>query len=300
METRNVKCVFCNADDYEIKFPEGKAQVHRIVKCNNCGLMYANPQTISSMSGKVSLLNGKEVDVTVDSDEYKKFTPEANAYLQKQYIQCKDYKKILEFINSKERGTLLDIGSYAGLFLNDAKLNGWNVLGIEPLAVPRLYSQNIFGLNIISTPFEEANIKNNSVDVIVSCHVIEHIYNPINFVNKAYNLLNTNGIMVLETPTYDSFSFKVLRHHERSLRCDGHIYFFTKKSLRSLVEKCGFHVIKHETVGRTLSLERLMTNIGIMISNRKLLNNIANRMQLNKFILHVNIHDMQRIYCTKN
>ncbi len=55
MEKKYVTCNSCGADDYTVVFPEGKAQIHRIVKCNNCGLMYANPQTTGSMSGKVSL-----------------------------------------------------------------------------------------------------------------------------------------------------------------------------------------------------------------------------------------------------
>jgi ribosomal protein S27E len=41
---RTVTCNLCGADDYTVRFPRGFAQLHRIVTCNRCGLMYANPQ----------------------------------------------------------------------------------------------------------------------------------------------------------------------------------------------------------------------------------------------------------------
>src|SRR5688572_19732187 len=39
-----VSCNVCGADDYTVVFPKGVAQMHRIVRCNRCSLMYANPQ----------------------------------------------------------------------------------------------------------------------------------------------------------------------------------------------------------------------------------------------------------------
>ena len=45
IRSKMVPCNICNSDDYDVLFPAGKAQVHRIVKCKNCGLIYSNPQT---------------------------------------------------------------------------------------------------------------------------------------------------------------------------------------------------------------------------------------------------------------
>jgi 2-polyprenyl-3-methyl-5-hydroxy-6-metoxy-1,4-benzoquinol methylase len=219
--------------------------------------------------------------------------------LKKQYLQIKDQKNVLDFIDSRKRGILLEIGAYAGNFCNEAQKRNWDIIGIEPFALPALYAKRTFNLDLINTPFEKCNLKPDSLAVVVSFHVIEHIYNPKDFVSKAYKLLAKDGLLILETPTYDSMSFKILKHRERSVRCEGHLYFFTKKSLGKLVESCGFKIIKHETVGRTLTLGRLLTNIGIILGTKNKFSNFIQKFHLENIKLTLNMGDMQRIYCEK-
>jgi hypothetical protein len=289
-KTLKARCNICDSDDYVILFHEGKAQIHRIVKCKNCGLIYANPQTTSSWVGEAYLSSENEIDVQQSEKAVEDFNVENSQALRKQYIQQNDYQRVLHFLQNREKGTLLEIGSYAGVFLNSAKQCGWNVLGIEPQPIPRAYSESKYGLRVLPTTFEESNVQENSINVVVAFHVIEHIFSPKSFVQKANILLKKKGILILETPTYDSLSFKILKHRERSVRVDGHRY---------LVEKCGFDVLKHETVGRTLALDRLFTNLGVVTSRQKISERISTRLNLKKIILHINIHDMQRIYCEK-
>ncbi len=299
MKHKNVSCNICGADNYTIIFPAGKAQVHQIVECNNCHLMYANPQTnnISGVEDHYNSLTGGNSPAAMEA-ALKDFTPEKHQYLKKQFLQLKDYNKIIDFVDKPNKGTFLEIGSYAGIFLNEAKKRGWKVLGIEPLSLPAYYSEKL-GVPVIREYFEEAKIDNNSIDAIVATHVIEHVPDPSAFVAKAYQLLTPGGKLILETPTYDSFFFKVLKHRERSVRCGGHIYFFTKDSLSKLAEKEGFKVIKHEKVGRTLTLERLFYNFGVMTGKKKFFEKAGKKLKLDKFIIRINAKDMQRIYCEK-
>jgi 2-polyprenyl-3-methyl-5-hydroxy-6-metoxy-1,4-benzoquinol methylase len=232
MDKVYVKCNYCGSDDYEVVFPEGKAQIHQIVKCKHCNLMYANPQTTHTIDGKVSMDEGAIENEEELLKELKDFIPDKNQYLKKQYIQQKDYLKVLDYLENRERGTLLDVGSYTGVFLHSAQERGWKALGIEPMPKPRLYSEREFGLRVIGTPYEKAEIDDNSIDVIVSFHVIEHVYDPKLFIQKSNKILKKGGLLIMETPTYDSFWFKLLRHRERSMRCNGHVYLFTKDSLK--------------------------------------------------------------------
>lgn len=297
MKTINVNCNLCDSDSYEVIFPEGKAQIHQIVKCKNCNLMYANPQTTIAVGGKVGIDDLEKQTIT--EEQIKNYTPEKHQYLRKQYIQIKDQKKVLNFIDNHKRGILLEIGAYAGNFCNEAQKRGWDIIGIEPLQLPSLYAKKTFNLDFINTPFEKCSLKPESLTIIVSFHVIEHIYNPKDFITKTYGLLEKNGMLILETPTYDSLSFKILRHRERSIKCDGHLYFFTSKTLKRLVESCGFKVIKQEVVGRTLTLGRLLTNIGIIWGTKNKFSNLIRKFHLESIKLTLNMRDMQRIYCEK-
>jgi 2-polyprenyl-3-methyl-5-hydroxy-6-metoxy-1,4-benzoquinol methylase len=299
MDTKTVTCNICDSDNYTELYPAGKAQVHRIVNCNVCNLIYANPQTDNVSAVEKNHLTSGDGETEIDVDEeLRNFTPENHQYMRKQFLQLNDYAKIIDFVEKKDKGTFMEIGSYAGIFLNEAKKKGWDVVGIEPLEIPALYSEKL-GVRVIREYFENAAIEEESLDVIVATHVIEHVSDPSAFVDKAYRLLKPGGKLILETPTYDSLSFKLLGHRERSVRCNGHIYFFTKDSLSKLVEKSGFKILKHEKVGRTLTIDRLFYNFGVITGRKQFFASLSNKLKLDKFVVRINTKDMQRIYCEK-
>lgn len=291
-----VVCNICNGDNYVELFPEGKAQVHRIVKCKICDLMYANPQTDNVGAVEKNHLTVK--DQANDGLVLQDFTPEKHQYMRKQVLQLNDYRKIIDFVEKDNKGTFMEIGSYAGILLSEAKKRGWNVMGVEPLELPALYSESI-GVPVIREYFDAAEIEPESVDVIVATHVIEHVSDPSAFLAKSNGVLKPGGKLVLETPTYDSLSFRILQHRERSVRCNGHLYFFTKKTLRALAEKNGFRILKHEKVGRTLTLDRLFYNLGVITGKKNFFDWLSKKLYLDKFVLRLNMHDMQRMYCEK-
>lgn len=299
MESKSVVCNICNSDNATELFPAGKAQVHRIVSCNLCNLMYANPQTDNVSAVEKNHLKSTEDKTDIDVDlELKNFTPENHQYLRKQFLQLKDYAKIIDFVDKENKGTFMEIGSYAGVFLQEAQKRGWNVVGIEPLEIPALYSEKI-GVKVIREYFEDAYIPQESLDVIVATHVIEHVSDPSAFVEKAYTSLKPGGKLILETPTYDSLLFKLLKDRERSVRCNGHIYFFTKQTLSMLVAKFGFRILKHEKVGRTLTMDRLFYNLGVITGKKDLFSKLSKNLQLDRFVIRIKTNDMQRVYCQK-
>lgn len=289
-----VNCNICNSNDFSEIFPAGKAQIHRIVKCNKCNFIYANPQT-----DNVTEVEKNYIKSNNSESEFDDFNEQNHQYLKKQFLQLKDYAKIIDFVDCKEKGIFLEVGSFAGTFLNEARKRGWEVLGIEPLEIPADYSEKKLGIRVIRKYFEQADIPEESISVVVSCHVIEHVPDPTSFIKKAFELLKPQGKLILETPTYDSLLFKILKHRERSVRCDGHIYFFTKKTLRKLVEDNGFKVLKHEKVGRTLTLDRLFYNFGIITGKKAFFLRLSKSLRLDKLIIRLNTKDMQRIYCSK-
>lgn len=295
MNKKNVRCNICNSDNYTELFAEGKAQIHRIVKCNVCGLIYANPQTDNVSGVEEMYEKSKELN---DEEALRDFTPEKNQYLKKQYLQIKDYAKIIDFVECEKKGTFLEIGSYAGVFLNEVKKRGWDVVGLEPLEIPALYAERL-GVKTIREYFGNDTIPKNSIDVISSCHVIEHVPDPSSFIKNAHEVLTRSGKLILETPTYDSLLFRILGYRERSVRCDGHLFFFTKKTLTKLVEKNGFKVLKYEKVGRTLTLDRLFYNFGVITGKPNFFNTLSKKLKLNNTVIRLNTRDMQRIYCQK-
>jgi hypothetical protein len=96
--------------------------------------------------------------------------------------------------------------------------------------------------------------------------------------------------------------FKILGRRKRSVSCDRHIYFFTTDTLARMATKAGFGVIKTDYVGRSLTLERLFYNFGVMSKSatiERTLRKIANAMRFNRVAITLNARDMQRVYLQK-
>ncbi len=295
-------CNNCGSDQYKVVFKAGKSQINQIVKCNNCGLMFAYPIKIDLDSEYWEGEEHKETDnlsaFDVKSENFQLMLD------KKERIQIQDYMSSLKVVESfiGKKGKALEIGSSRGFFLDRLKNSDWEVEGIEPSLSRREEAKKLFGFDLIAERLEDTNLEENSFDAIFLFHVIEHVLNPKEFVSIINKYLKPGGVFVMETPTYDTLTYKILRHRERSLRCDGHIYFFTKKSLRKVVEQNNFKVIKHERVGRTLTVERLFWNIAVITKNRTLesfLIKVSNILKLNKAKIYLNFGDMQRIFCTK-
>jgi len=74
---------------------------------------------------------------------------------------------------------------------------------------------------------------NNSMDSILSIHVLEHVANPFEAMKEAGRVLNSGGILLLSVP-------HLSRLHELP-----HDYFrFTEYSLKQLAEISGFEVLE--------------------------------------------------------
>jgi len=285
-----MNCIVCDSNNYEVLFEAGKAQKEQILKCKNCGLMYANnTKGVSDIKNLESA--GRGVEIT-------------KQYMKKQQIQINDYKEIDREIMSRirRRASILEIGANIGILLNYFKGKGYSVCGIEPNVWCANFARKKFGLNVYASDLIAAKFNRESFDAVVMLHVIEHLQNPNVELKEIHRILKDGGYLVVETPSFDSLSFKLLRHRERSIRCTGHLFFFTLSTLKLLLEKNGFQVKKLEYVGRTLSLERLLHNLGIVSGSARLkvwVDHIAEKLGFAKYTVKINIGDMQRIYAMK-
>jgi hypothetical protein len=221
--------------------------------------MYANPRT-------------KEVDSVLIENYDPEFVLSAivnqdSQRLEKEALQVKDYEKTRAFLNKHypEKGKLIEVGSGLGYLLNFFKQDGWNVLGLEPNVGMCRYAESEFGIKIIPTILEKAELEDRSADAIL-------------------------------------LMFKLLGKRERSLSCDGHIYFFTTSTLEKLATKAGFTVLKTDYVGRSLTLDRLFYNLGVVSKSqviKQILKDVSVKLHLNKISLYLNTRDMERIYLKK-
>ena len=239
-----IPCNICETLNAETVFEAGTAQPAKLVSCNSCGLMYASPR----LRVDSEMHESNQCDGLLDGLEHDK-THRYRWRLEKESGQVRDFRKTRAVIDRlyPNGGKIVEVGSGLGYLLRSFKDDGWDVLGVDPWRELPSFTERVHGIETIPTTLELAGLPDDSADVVVMLHVIEHVPDPVETLSEIRRVLKPGGHMVIETPRYDTFMFRMLGRRERSVKCEGHIYFFTFDTLRKTYEKVGFSEV--ETAG---------------------------------------------------
>ena len=144
---------------------------------------------------------------------------------------------------------LLEVGFGDGARLQSLASLGWSVEGVDfdPAAVENARAK---GLTVSQGDIFSQNYADNSFDVLVSSHVIEHVPDPIAFFQECYRILKVGGKMVHYTPHVDSFGHWKYQSHWRGLEPPRHLHLFSLASLSRAVSQQGFTTVQCDTTGR--------------------------------------------------
>jgi SAM-dependent methyltransferase len=289
-----VPCNLCDVDDATVVFGAGVAQISQIVRCRRCGLMYASPRGKQPDHLEIAAWTDPNWDAIANNP--RRF--------EKEQLQVRDYARTRSALNRlhPERGRLLEIGSGYGFLLAEFKKDGWEVLGVEPDQYGCRYASEKLGVSAVNSILENAGIPDRAFDVVLLNHVIEHLDDPLGLLREINRVLKPNGHLVIETPRYDSLMFKLLGRRERSVSCNGHIYFFTTESLQKLYHAAGYELVDLGYVGRSMTVDRLLWNAGVISKSERVkrgLDRLSRGLRLNKLRLYLNMRDMQRVCVQK-
>jgi 2-polyprenyl-3-methyl-5-hydroxy-6-metoxy-1,4-benzoquinol methylase len=149
------------------------------------------------------------------------------------------------------RGRLLDIGGAMGHFQAAAERRGWQTVGVETSEDQVRYAREHFGLDSRSGRFEEADLAAGSFDAVCLWSVIEHVGQPLAFLEQARALLKPDGVLALQTPNAASLLTWLA---DAGYRLSGgrfllgvysldHVFRFDAASLRALLERSGFREV---------------------------------------------------------
>lgn len=95
---------------------------------------------------------------------------------------------------------LLEIGVGSGSFLNEARVSGYAVMGCDLSGVICAHVQRTYGITVYSEPL--ATLTGESrFDVIVMNHVLEHVHQPIEFLQDVRRLLVPGGVVHIAVPS---------------------------------------------------------------------------------------------------
>lgn len=217
---------------------------YEIMDCNICGFKHIYPVPSSDDLEKIY----KEEYYSTEKPQYLKKSQSEKDWLD---IQCADkYETIESFLTDHSSKTLLDIGSGPGNFIAHGANRGWAVKGIEPSKQAYEFSKSL-GLNVVNDFFnEESALSIGMFDVVHANNVLEHIPDPIKFIELASTILKDNGLLCIVVPNdYNPFQMALREHDSYEawwLAPPHHINYFDHSSLSNLLERKGFEILYQE------------------------------------------------------
>jgi cyclopropane fatty-acyl-phospholipid synthase-like methyltransferase len=143
-----------------------------------------------------------------------------------------------------ENSKLLDVGAGTGHLARSLKkrLPGIEILCVEESeSLRNQLDQQGF---VVATNLDSIS-SNRSFDAVLLIEVIEHVPDPVGFLDRLKRCLDLEGRIFLTTPCGE------LRNGSRTTNAydtPEHVQFFTEKSLRLAVKKAGFCDITYEYI----------------------------------------------------
>ncbi len=241
------KCPVCNSnqftDLYACKDYVASGEEFMIVSCQSCGLQFTNPRPALSEIGKYYESTKYISHVGTDKSElgvtYKIYDWVRNYSIGSKLTLIKKYHS---------SGKLLDLGCGLGYFLQGVQLDKtFEATGADVSDEAIKYVQKEFSISVLK---EDSLNKTNDAfyDIITQWHVMEHVHLLEERMKLLKRILKKDGTMFLAVPISNSFDARHYKAFWDGYDVPRHLYHFTAHSMRLLMEKNGFTVIKQKSM----------------------------------------------------
>jgi 2-polyprenyl-3-methyl-5-hydroxy-6-metoxy-1,4-benzoquinol methylase len=177
--------------------------------------------------------------------------------------------EILRILKNLTVRRVMDLGCGNGALCATLSASGYEVVGVEydaggvELAKKTYPSIPFYRFGVQDDP-QELLPHEKPFDAVVSTEVIEHLYSPHLLPRFAADVLPTGGHLIISTPYHGYLKnlalslFGAWDSHHTALWHGGHIKFWSRRSLTTLLEQNGFQVVAFTGVGRLPFLWKCM------------------------------------------
>lgn len=208
-------------------------------RCTECDLVFANPRLTS------------ESLAAVYRNYYSRYAPDQAARSMIETYDAVARTLLAEIGRSRREGALLDIGCGTGAFMARARDAGYEVSGVELSIEGVEQARGEHGLErVVHGTLEEARFGDDSFDIVVAWHLIEHVSGVGSFVDEVRRVLRPGGIVVIGTEAHRypiNAWLRMLRFATgrvpRPVTSDLHTYVFSPRALRDCFERRGFETV---------------------------------------------------------
>jgi len=245
----DIKCKICRSDSksflknlFDDRY--GYKGFFDVYKCINCGFIQTEPALKDDELSDLYTnyyprqnLSSKEVMASINKDsKWKRW-----------FLGINNTTHF--YINKKAK--VLDIGCGSGVSLLEIKEKGAEAYGIEEDRNVEKVAKEL-GLNLEIGNIYNSKYLDNFFDYITASQVIEHVPDPIRFIEAIKYKLKNNREVILSFPNANSFFRIIFNSRWINWHIPYHQNFFSRKAIKIMADKTGFKIKKIKTITPTL------------------------------------------------
>lgn len=216
-------------------FPCLKSWDTGLYYCNECGSLFRSPMP-----------SHEQLQAYYDSVPFRISKSIVRRRLKKTNRQALSLTQLLPRIGFRNEDKILDIGAGIGGLVKSLREKGLTqVIGLEGRAIAVDFCQKEFGIELDNGWMFKAHEFHPDAKIILLSHVLEHLDDPgmvIDYLKTHY----PGSILWIEVP-HGSYAASALNSDVIwTLWLEQHLWSFTPKGLRDLLESHGLRIIEIE------------------------------------------------------
>jgi len=236
LDKRYERCPLCGRDSIFYTRTNRYGIYRDVVICRNCELIYLSPPV---KDGEHNELYNKTYRKLYECPP----VPDQAFHREREPASLYRVAYIKKNASLGKETSLLDVGCGGGTFLMHLKKEGIReMVGVEIDPNYAAYIEKELRINVIKGRLEDLDL-NKAFDIITAWHTLEHIWDLNKALSVVRRLLKDTGRLFVEVPLIfdvnkppkDKVTFQI-----------AHNYYFTRKSLNTVLRMAGFKVLASE------------------------------------------------------
>ena len=208
------------------------------LECPSCGLIFLERVP-------------RQEEITLHYQDVRIQTDASEAFREKSLGAARHLLGLLE--PYVRRGRLLDLGAGGGYYMEAAEQLGWEVYGVDPAAGA---AGQPLRKRLFQGTLEDAHFQPNFFEACLMSHTLSHLLDPVGTLRQVFRVLKEGGILLLVIPNFLRLG-KDLKTQQEELIRGKHLYLFSPRTSRRMLEQADFEVLSLDMGQSVLSGEKV-------------------------------------------
>lgn len=211
-----------------------------IIKCKKCGHIQMFP-LLSKEEYDEEYAKDKSVLQMVDkSEEMSDF--------ERMRVKFKEWNKQhvdMYWDKMQEHKHVLNLGSGYGFFEESVNARSDKNFDIEGVEIGETRIKNYVGGIVHNVDFLNGNIPDEmkgKYDLILSMHLLEHLSQPVQYLENIKPLIADGGEVIFEVPNTNCFLAELSPEYADFIYLYEHVSYYYDETLKMVFERAGYHV----------------------------------------------------------